>query len=109
MLNTLTQVKYNPDMKLTREQVKKVAQLANLPISEDEEDLYTKQLSAVLEYVDQLNSVNTNDVSPTFNVSGNVNVFHKDQTIAGLTQEEALQNTKSKERGFFKVKRVIGG
>jgi len=95
-------------MKLTSEQVKKVARLANLPLSSEEEELYSEQLSKILDYIDQLNSVDTKGVEPTFNVSGLSNVMRKDESLASLTQEEALQNPSQKQEGFFVTKRVIG-
>lgn len=94
-------------MKLTKDQVKHVAKLANLPITEEEEEKYAEQLSKILDYIDQLNSVDTSDVKPTFNVSGQVNVQRKDETVASLTSEEALANAPKKENGFFVTKGVF--
>ncbi len=94
-------------MRLTKDQVKHVAKLANLPLSDKEEELYSEQLSKILEYVDQLNSVDTKDVEPTFNVSGQENVMRKDETESSLPQEEVLQNASKKERGFFVTKGVF--
>lgn len=94
-------------MKLTKDQVKHVAKLANLPLSEREEELYGEQLSKILEYIDQLNQVDTKDVEPTFNVSGQSNVMSKDEAVASLSQEEALQNAPKKEKGFFVTKGVF--
>lgn len=65
-------------MKLIANQVRKVAKLANLPLSSAEEEKYSKQLSKILEYVDQLNQVDTTKVEPTFNVSGLSNVMAED-------------------------------
>ena len=96
-------------MKLSTDQVKEVAKLANLPLTFEEEGLYSEQLSKILDYIEQLNQVDTSGVEPTFNVSGQVNVYHQDETIAGISQEEALSNTSQKEKGMFVVKRVLGG
>ena len=95
--------------KLTDEQVSHVAKLANLPVTDEEVHKYSEQLSVILEYVEQLNQVDTNGVEPTFNVSGRVNIFHADESVVGLSQDEALQNAPKKEDGFFVVKRVVGG
>lgn len=94
-------------MKLTKDQVKHVAKLANLPITDEELEKYSEQLSKILEYVEQLNKVDTSVVEPTFNVGNLKNVERKDEVEAGLTQEEALQNTKSQDKGFFKVKAIF--
>ncbi len=95
-------------MKLTKDAVKHVAKLANLPLSDKEEELYSRQLSQILDYVDQLNSVDTSNVEPTFNVSGQENVMRKDETVASLTQDEALQNAPKSENKFFVTRRVLG-
>ena len=94
-------------MSLTPDQVKHVAKLANLPLSSEEEEKYAEQLSKILEYVDQLNSVDTKNVEPTFNVSGQENVISKDESIASLSQKEALQNAPKKENGLFVTKGVF--
>ncbi len=95
--------------KLTPDQVKHVAKLANLPVTDKEIEKYSDQFSKILDYIEQLNQVDTSGVEPTFNVSGQVNVYHQDETIAGISQEEALSNTSQKEKGMFVVKRVLGG
>lgn len=94
-------------MKLTSDQVKKVAKLANLQISEADELKYTKQLSAILDYFDQLNKVHTENVEPTFNVTGNSNVLAEDEIKESLSQNEALQNASNKKEGFFVTKGVF--
>ena len=94
-------------MKLTKDQVKHVAKLANLPLSEDEEEKYSQQLSKILEYVDQLNKVDTSGVEPTFNVSGQENVMRKDETEPSLSQEDVLSNASKKQNGFFVTKGVF--
>lgn len=96
-------------MHLSKDEVKKVAKLANLPIEDSELEKYSSQLSAVLDYIDQLNEVDTKDVEPTFNVSGQINVLKKDESVPGLTQDQSLQNTEVKKDGSFVVKRIIGG
>lgn len=94
-------------MRLTSDRVKKVAKLANLPITKQEEDLYSGQLSKILDYIDQLNQVETSKIDPTYNVSGHSAVMRKDETTPGLTQDEALANAPKKENGFFVTKGVF--
>ena len=98
---------YNQGMKLTADQVKHVAKLANLPLSAEEEEEYSKQLSEILEYVEQLNQVDTSRVEPTFNVTGQSNVLREDETIPGLSQEEALSNAPKKKDNIFETKGVF--
>lgn len=94
-------------MKLTADQVKKVAKLANLPLTPEEEEKYSEQLSKILDYVDQLDSVDTLSVEPTFNVTGLNNVMSEDETISSLSQEEALLNASKKKDGMFETKGVF--
>lgn len=94
-------------MILTDDQIRKVAKLASLPIDNDEEALYSKQLSVVLDYIDQLDNVSTEGVEPTFNVSGNSNVMREDGISENLSQEEALRNAPSARDGFFMTKGVF--
>ncbi len=94
-------------MKLTKDQVKHVAKLANLLLTEEEEEKYSEQLSKILEYIDQLDSVDTSGVEPTFNVSGQENVMRKDETIPSLSQDDVLSNAPKKQNEFFVTKGVF--
>lgn len=94
-------------MNLTKNQVRKMAKLANLPVDSNEEDQYSGQLSKILEYFEQLNQVDTNELEPTFNVGNLSNVMGEDKVESGLTQNEALQNAKSKDDDLFKVKAIF--
>lgn len=96
-------------MPFTKDAVRHVAKLANLPLTGEEEEKYSGQLSKILDYIDQLNSIDTSNIEPTFNVSGQINIYHPDETIAGLSQADALSNASKKESGMFVVKRIVGG
>lgn len=87
--------------------VKHVAKLANLPLTYEEEEKYSQQLSAILDYVDQLNRADTLAVEPTFNVTGQSNVSSEDETIPSLSQQEALSNAPKKKDGFFETKGIF--
>lgn len=65
-------------MKLTKQQVHHVAKLARLGLSDAEIEKFQVQLSAILEYVEQLNEVNTDGVEPTAQVTGLANVTRQD-------------------------------
>ncbi len=94
-------------MKLTKDQVKKVAKLANLPLTFEEEEKYSEQISEILEYIEQLNQVDTSNVEPTFNVTGFDSVMREDESTPSLSQEEALFNAHKKDNGFFVTKGVF--
>lgn len=87
--------------------VKKVIRLANLPLTSQEEEKYSQQLSKILDYIEQLNKVDTSKVEPTFNVSGQSNVMRKDEIGECLPQDEALLNASQKKEGFFSVKKIF--
>ena len=94
-------------MKLTSDQVKKVAKLASLPLSSEEEEKYVEQLSNILDYIEQLNKVDTSNIEPTFNVTGQSNVMREDTTTECLTQEEVLSNAPKKKDSMFETKGVF--
>ena len=87
--------------------VSHVAKLAKLPLSEDEEKKYSEQLSKILDYIEQLNKVDTSEVEPTFNVSSQINIMGEDKTNACLSQQEALTNAPKKTEEFFVTKGVL--
>lgn len=76
-------------MKLTKEQVEHVAKLARLGLSNAEVEKFQIQLSGILDYVEQLNEVNTDGVPPTAQVTGLTNVMREDRVIKS-NQPEAL-------------------
>lgn len=88
--------------------VKKVAKLANLKLTLEEETKFEKQLSDILSYVEKLNEVKTEGVEQTAQVTGLQNVKREDDTTqVSLTQDEALKGTKDEHNGFFKVKAIL--
>lgn len=82
-----------------------IAKLANLPLTIEEKSLYESQLTSILDYVEQVESVDTKRVEPTFNVTPNKNVTRKDIVSKSLTQDDALSNSPNKKNGFI----VTGG
>ena len=97
--------------KISSDSVKKVAKLANLPISSDEEKVFTDQLGKILEYVEQLEKVDTSKVEPTFNVTGLKNILREDVVTESLEQGQALFkalfNAPKKKDGLFVTKGVL--
>ena len=84
-----------------------LAKLANLPLTEEEKEKFEKQLQETLDYVDQLQKIDTKGIEPTSHVTGLENVVREDTAKPSLSQDEALQNTKSKHNGLFKVKAIL--
>lgn len=100
-------------MKLTKEQVKKIADLSRLEVSEDQIDYYAEELSAVLDYVEQLNGVDTGKISPKIQASSLSNTTRKDEQHPELGPEregvvkKLLQMAPFTKDGFVKVKNIL--
>lgn len=93
---------------LTKEQIKHIANLARLELSEAEELKYGQQLSAVLGYVDKLNEVDTSKTDITAQVSGLLNVWREDEVNYWNEQEvEAALSQGETAARQIKVKRVL--
>ncbi|MBO8157215.1 MAG: Asp-tRNA(Asn)/Glu-tRNA(Gln) amidotransferase subunit GatC [Bacillaceae bacterium] len=92
---------------ISKEQVKHVAHLARLAFSEEEAEMFTKQLSAIIDYAEQLNELDTENVEPTTHVLDLKNVLRKDEPKRWITQEEALKNAPDKKDGQFRVPSIL--
>ena len=87
--------------------VRHVAGLARLNVSDDEVALFARQLAAVLDYVDQINELNTDDVPPMAHALPLVNVFREDSVDPSYKPADALSNAPDSHDGFFKVPKVL--
>lgn len=96
-------------MKITRKDVESVALLSRLEIPEGDIETVTKQLDAILEYVDVLNKVDTAKVEPTAHVLPLKNVMRTDEVQPSLSREMALMNAPEQEDGYFKVPKIVEG
>ena len=94
-------------MKLSNEEVKNVARLARLSISEEETEVFEKQLSEILTYIGKLNELDTSKIDPTSHVLEMNNVLREDEVRPGLTREEALSGAPEALDGFFRVPKII--
>lgn len=94
-------------MALTIDDVKKVALLARLKLSDDELAKMQEQLSSILAYMQVLQEVDVTDVPPTAQVTDVVNIVRPDEVRPSLSVEEALANAPDRENGYFKVKPVF--
>jgi len=92
---------------LNKDQVKHIARLANLKLTGAEINKFRKQLSEVLEYVKQLNKLDTKKVKSTSQVTGLENVFREDEPKPSLSQKEVLSGAKNIEKGMFKIKAIF--
>jgi aspartyl-tRNA(Asn)/glutamyl-tRNA(Gln) amidotransferase subunit C len=91
-------------MKLTRAQVEHVAQLARLGLSDEEKEALASELSSILEYIDQLEQLDTSAIAPTAQVGELVDVMRDDEVEPSLGVEEALANAPSRDGNYFRVR-----
>lgn len=87
--------------------IEKVAKLARLDLSEEEKSVFGKQLEQVLEYMEQLRSVDTEGVEPTSHAIALSNVFRDDEQRDSFPREEVLAVAPEEEGGYFRVPRII--
>ena len=94
-------------MKISRDEVLHVAELARLTIADDAVETFAGQLGGILEYVEKLNGVNASNVPPTAHAVEMANAFRKDETTRHLDRDDALANAPEAEDGQFIVPKVI--
>jgi aspartyl-tRNA(Asn)/glutamyl-tRNA(Gln) amidotransferase subunit C len=94
-------------MSLTLKQVEEIAGLARLDLSKQEKEHFRDQLSAILDYAEMLQQLDTSNVPPTAQVTGLVGVTREDVIEASLDQKEALANAPAAQDGFVVVPTVL--
>jgi aspartyl-tRNA(Asn)/glutamyl-tRNA(Gln) amidotransferase subunit C len=94
-------------MSLTADDVRWVAHLARLQLTDAELATMTRQLSAILDYVDQLKQVNTDGVEPLAHPLPVQNVFRADEPSPSLPVEAALANAPDRHDDFYRVPAVL--
>ncbi|MBE9221725.1 Asp-tRNA(Asn)/Glu-tRNA(Gln) amidotransferase subunit GatC [Cyanobacterium stanieri LEGE 03274] len=95
-------------MSISQEEVKKVANLARLEISEQEEQEFGNQLNAILEYFDQLSELDTDEVEPTTRAIDVSNIMRSDAQTTYEDRESLLDNAPSRDDDFFRVPKIMG-
>jgi len=93
---------------ISTDDVKYVAALAKIAITDDEAATFTKELDAILGYVRQLDAVDTTGLQPTYQVTGLTNKPRKDELIDyGATQKDLLKNVPRARDGYIEVPKVL--
>jgi aspartyl-tRNA(Asn)/glutamyl-tRNA(Gln) amidotransferase subunit C len=93
--------------RIDAEQVRKVAKLARLELSEAEVEEFTDQLGAILEYVEKMNELDIADVEPLAHCLPISNVFRTDEVKPSLGTEATLANAPQRDGPFFKVPKIL--
>jgi aspartyl-tRNA(Asn)/glutamyl-tRNA(Gln) amidotransferase subunit C len=94
-------------MKITRAEVEHVSRLARLALSDQELDSLTGEMDAILDYVEQLNALDTEGIIPTAHAVPMENAFRPDEVRPGFTTRQALDNAPDATENAFRVPRVI--
>ncbi len=94
-------------MKLTLAQVEHIAELAKLSLTDEEKALYQEQLSAILEYAERLQAVDTSTIPPTATVLPLHSVMRADEPRASMSREDVLANAPEADAGCFSVQAVL--
>jgi aspartyl-tRNA(Asn)/glutamyl-tRNA(Gln) amidotransferase subunit C len=94
-------------MKIQKEDIVHVADLARLELSDGDLDTFATQVSQILDYVDTLEQVDTTGVPPTSHAIELTNAFRDDEVKAHLDRDKALANAPEKETGAFVVPKVV--
>lgn len=93
--------------KIDEAQVRQVARLARLELSEEETAQFSEQLSAIVEFIEQLNKLDTSGVEPLAHCLPLHNVFRADEIRPSLPNDVALANAPEEVDGHFKVPRIL--
>lgn len=95
--------------KFSAADIRKLARLCRLRLTDEEVTKYQDELSAILAYVEQLQDVDVAGLEPTSQVTGLQNVVRIDEEVDyGVTPKELLKNAPAQQDDMFKVKRMIG-
>ena len=95
-------------MSLSREEVQKVSLLARLRLSDVDLDLMTSQLGQIVDYVEQLSELDTDDVEPMAHAVEIHDVFAEDILAPSLDRERALANAPKRDDECYRVPAVLG-
>lgn len=94
---------------LSIEEVIHIERLARLKLTDEEREMYRRQLNDVLNYAAKLDEIDTTNVPPMYHVLPVNNVLREDIPKENFTQEEALSNAPLQDNGFFVIPPILGG
>ena len=94
-------------MKIDKKTVAKIAKLSKLKFNEEEGELILKDMNKMLDFIVQLNELDTDDIEPLVHMSDEVNKLRKDINKEQTSQKEALKNSPEKDSTYFKLPKVL--
>lgn len=84
-----------------------LVRLSNIPLNEEEKSKYSKQIEGVIEFIDKLNELDTSNVEPTYQVTGQLNIMRADEVNPSLTVNDAIRNSQRVDNGKIVTKGVF--
>ena len=94
-------------MKINQNVISKLARLSKLKFNEDEMKLISNDLSKMLEFINQLQDLDTEGIDPLIHVNEEINNWREDQVQGMISQEEALSNSPVKDGTYFKLPKIL--
>ena len=94
-------------MKIDKNTINKIARLSRIKLDDQESEDYIKDLNSILEWVEQLNEVNTDNIEPLSNISSSILPKREDVANDANSSDEILENAPDKLEGFFAVPKVV--
>lgn len=92
---------------LSKEEIEHIAMLARLSLTEEEKELFSAQLSSILDYMEKLNELDTENIEPTSHVLSLSNVMREDAPRDSIPREDALVNAPDRTDKFYRVPKII--
>ena len=94
-------------MSISKEEVKHIAKLSKLNLTEQELDKYTNDLSDIVNFANELSNIDVDGIKPTAHILDIKNVFRKDEVQPSYDREQLLKNAPSKDAGCISVPKVV--
>ncbi|MFN3403668.1 MAG: Asp-tRNA(Asn)/Glu-tRNA(Gln) amidotransferase subunit GatC [Cytophagaceae bacterium] len=94
-------------MHIDKNTIRKIAHLARLEFSEKEEEAFLNDFNKILDWMDKLNELNTDNVQPLIHMSSEINVLREDEVNNALKQDDALKLAPKKDSDYFRVPKFL--
>jgi aspartyl-tRNA(Asn)/glutamyl-tRNA(Gln) amidotransferase subunit C len=93
--------------RISKDQVKHVAHLARLAVTDEEAEMLTEQLDKIIGFAEELNELDTDNVEPTTHVLELKNILREDEVRNSVSVDEAMKNAPAQKDGQFKVPNIL--
>ena len=92
---------------INQEQLQKIAHLARLEMPESAEKEMMDSMNSVLNWMEELNEINTDNVKPLIHMSLEINALREDKVIPNISREQGLKNAPKQDGKYFRVPKVM--